>query len=140
MPRLLCSLWVISQCFLGHNWGLDLCGGVPGDLPREVVRDAIAKSVSSHINALDSRLRDPTQELAGHEWRLVPVGSCLGVDTGEPLAVDYSCFNRPSNSYSVEDFGMARRLILVMFSSRWPPNLKTLPPVLGWPSLVMSMR
>ena len=61
-------------------------------------------SVSSRINAPNSRLRDTTQELAGHECPLVPMGSCSGVDSSvEPLVVDYSCFNGPSNSYSVED-------------------------------------
>jgi len=87
-----------------HNWGLDLCGGVPCDLPREVVRDAIAMSVSSRNNAPTSRVRDTTQEYARHEWPLVPMGSCSRVDDlVEPLVVDYSCFQGPSNSYSVED-------------------------------------
>jgi len=83
---------------------LDLCGGVPCDLPREVVRDAIAMSVSSRNNAPTSRFHDTTQELAGHEWPLVPMGSCSGVDDSvAPLAVDYFCFQGPGNSYSVED-------------------------------------
>lgn len=30
-----------------HNWGLDLCGDVPCELPREVVRDAIAMIITS---------------------------------------------------------------------------------------------
>jgi len=87
-----------------HNWGLDLCGSVPCDLPREVVRDAIAMSVSSRNNAPTSRFRDTTQELVGHEWPLVPMGSCSRVDDSvAPLAVDYSCFQGHCNSYSVED-------------------------------------
>ena len=57
-----------QSTLLAHNWGLDLCGGVNCDLPREVLRDAIAMSVSSRINAPDFRLQDTTQELAGHEW------------------------------------------------------------------------
>ena len=43
-----------------HNWKLDLCGGVPCDLPRQLVRDAIAMSVSSRNNVPTSRLRDTT--------------------------------------------------------------------------------
>jgi len=50
-----------------HNWGLDLCGGVPCDLPREVVRDSISMSMSSRNNAPNSR--DTTQELAGMSGR-----------------------------------------------------------------------
>ena len=46
---------------LAHNWGLDLCGGVPCNLTREVVRDAIAMSLSSRIHAFDSRLRDTSR-------------------------------------------------------------------------------
>jgi len=87
-----------------HNWGLDLCGGAPRDLPRELVHDAIATSMSSRNNAPTFRFRDTTQEHAGHEWPLVPMGSCSRVDDSvEPLAVDYSCFQGPSNSYSEED-------------------------------------
>jgi len=87
-----------------HNWGIDLCGGVPCGVPREVVRDTIAMSMSSRNNAPTSRFWDTTQELAGHEWPLVPLGSCSGVDDSvAPLAVDYSCFQGPTNSYSVED-------------------------------------
>ena len=87
-----------------HNSGLNLCGGVPCELSREVVRDAIAMSVSSRNNALTSRVRDTTQEHARQDWPLVPMGSCSRVaDSVEPLVVDYSCFQDPSNSYSVED-------------------------------------
>ena len=64
-------------------------------------------SVSSCNNAPAFRFRDTTQELAGHEWPLVPIGSCSGIDSVAPLAVDYSCFQGPSNSYSVEDVWMA---------------------------------
>lgn len=87
-----------------HNWGLDLCGGVPCELPREVVRDAIAMTVSSRNNAPASRFWDTTDEFAGHEWPLVPMDSCTGVDDlVAPLAVDYSSFHGPNRSYSVED-------------------------------------
>jgi len=102
----LCSLFSMGNqsTLSSHNWGLDLCGGVPCDLSWEVVRDAIAMSVSSHNNASASRLRDTTQELARHEWLLVPMDSCSGVDDSvAPLAVDYSYSHGPSNSYSVED-------------------------------------
>jgi len=51
---------------LAHNSGLDLCGGVPCELTREVVCDTIVISVSSRHNAPTSRLRDTTQELAVH--------------------------------------------------------------------------
>jgi len=69
-----------------------------------VVRDAIAMSVSSRNNAPTSRFRDTTQELVRHEWPLVPMGSCSRIDDlVAPLAVDYSCFQGPSNCYSVED-------------------------------------
>ena len=84
------SLFTIGNhtSFSPHNWGLDVCGVVPCDLPREVVRDAIAMSVSSRNNAPTSRFRDTTQEHAGHEWPLVPMGSCSRVDDSvEPLAV-----------------------------------------------------
>jgi len=93
-----------QSSLLAHNWGLDLCGGVTCDLPQEVVRDAIVMSVSSCNYALASKFRDKTQELAEHEWLLVPIGSCSGVnDMIVPFAVDYSCFHSPSNSYSMED-------------------------------------
>ena len=87
-----------------YSWGLDLCGSVPCDLPREVVRDAIAMSVSSRNNAPNSKFRDTPQELVGHEWPVVPMGSCSRVDDSvAPLAVDYSWFQGHSNSYSVDD-------------------------------------
>ena len=58
----------------------------------------------SRNNAPTSRFQDTTQELAGHEWPLVPMGSCSGLhDSVAPLAVDYSWFQCHSNSYSVED-------------------------------------
>jgi len=80
-------------------WSCSSC-----ELPREVIRDAIAMNASSRNNALVSRLHDTTQELAVHESSLVPMGSCSGVyDLVAILAVDYSCFHSPSNSYSVED-------------------------------------
>jgi len=91
-----------------HNWGLDLYGGVPCDLHQEVVRDAIAMSVSSRNNAPTSKFWETTRELAGHEWPLVPMCKCSGVDDSvRPLAINYCYFQGPSNSYSVEDVWMA---------------------------------
>ena len=81
------------------------------------------------------------QELAGHEWPLVPMGSCSRVDDSvAPLAVDYSCFQGPSNSYSVADVWDGMNVNSDKVSKWVACNLKARPPVLGWLSQVMSMR
>lgn len=54
-----------------HNWGLDLCGSVPCELPREVVCDALALSVGS-CRIAPSGLRDyRTDNHQVHEWPLL---------------------------------------------------------------------
>jgi len=124
-----------------HNWGLDLCGVVPCELPWEMVCDAIAMSVTSHNSVTAARMWDNSQELPVHEWPLVPLANySKDDDLVEPLAVDFSCFHSPSNSYSIEDVWDGQNIRPQNVSKSVDPNLRALRLVLGWPSPIMSMR
>ena len=52
-----------QSTLLAHNLGLDLCGGVPYELPREVLCDAVAMSVSFHKMLLFPSCEAPLKSL-----------------------------------------------------------------------------
>ena len=62
----------------------------------------------------------------------LPMGGCSRVDDSvEPLAVDYSCFNGPSNSYLVEDVWDGEKVNSDNVSKWVPSKLKNIASCIG---------
>lgn len=83
--------------------GLGVLGGVPCDLPREVVRDALAMSLGARSSAsfsgmVDNRCERPVH----HDWPLVSIAQTNAEDVETPLAIDFSFLQSSNDSFLVE--------------------------------------
>ena len=61
----------IELMLSANDWGLDLCGSVLCEPPREVVWDSLAMSVSSCNYVPIARGRDNNSSDNVHEWPLI---------------------------------------------------------------------
>ena len=79
-------------------------GGVPCNLPREMVRDALAMSLGARSSASCSGVIDnKCEHSVHHDWPLVPIAQTNVEDVETPLAIDFSFLQSSNDSFSVED-------------------------------------
>ena len=84
--------------------GLGALGGVPCDLPREVVRDALAINLGVRSTASFSGEVDKRCEHSVHYDRPFVSSAQTNVeDAKTPLAIDFSFLQSSTDSFSVKD-------------------------------------
>jgi len=96
-------LSVGSQYSLPVDLDLGVYGSVACDLPREVVRDALAVNLGARCGASVSGQGLNLFEHSENVWPLVSVAQSNDEDVVTPLAIDFSFLQNAHDSFSVED-------------------------------------
>jgi len=108
---------------------LGVYGSVPCDLPREVVRDALAikSSVWCYCFRQGLNFFEPSENV----WRLVSVAQSNDEDVVTPMAVDFSFLQSAQDLFSVEDIWDGENVDSGMVSKWVASKLKSIAATIG---------
>jgi len=124
-------LLVGSQYSLLVDLDLGVYGSIPCDLPREVVRDALAVNLGAWCGATVSRQCLNFFEHSENVWPLVSVDQSNDGDLVTPLAVDFSFLQSAQDSSSVEDIWDGENVDSRMVSKWVASKLKSIAATIG---------
>jgi len=113
------------------NLGVGVYGSVPCDLPREVVRDALAISLGSRSSASSSGVGLNECVHSENVWPIVSVARSNVEDANIPLAIDFSFMQSPNESFSVDDIWDGESVNSGMVSKWVASKLKSIAAAIG---------